>query len=247
MSFFISIQNQWVVAFVLNFVLIYLAQRFPFLTASGWVHAGGLGTILWACLGLKGWLAVVIYLVLGTLVTKIGFKYKQALGIAEARGGSRGPANVWGSAATGAFLAVLVGIGFGSKELLLIGFAASFAAKLADTFGSEIGKRWGLKAFLITTLQPVSPGTDGAISIEGTLASALGSLVMTVVVFSLSLVDEFLSLFIIFLSGLLATLLESVVGALFQKRIAWLSNELVNFFQTNFAALLAITVSSLII
>ena len=247
MSFFISIQNQWVVAFVLNFVLIYLAQRFPFLTASGWVHAGGLGTILWACLGLKGWSTVVIYLALGTLVTKIGFNYKQTRGIAEARGGRRGPANVWGSAATGAFLAFLVGIGFGPKELLVIGFAASFAAKLADTFGSEIGKRWGRKAFLITTLHPVSPGTEGAISIEGTLASALGSFVMTVVVFSLSLVDDFLSLLIIFVSGLLATLLESFVGAVFQNRIAWLSNELVNFFQTNLSALLAITVSFFII
>ena len=247
MSFFIPIQNQWVFAFLLNFVLIYFAQRFPFLTPSGWVHAGALGTILWACLGLKGWSTVVIYLALGTLVTKIGFNYKQTRGIAEARGGRRGPANVWGSAATGAFLAFLVGIGFGPKELLVIGFAASFAAKLADTFGSEIGKRWGRKAFLITTLQPVSPGTDGAISVEGTLASALGSFVMTVVVFSLSLVDDFLSLLIIFVSGLLATLLESFIGAVFQNRIAWLSNELVNFFQTNLSALLAITVSFFII
>ena len=47
------------------------------------------------------------------------------------------------------------------QPLLLVGFAASFAAKLADTFGSEIGKRWGRRAVLITTLRPVPPGTEG--------------------------------------------------------------------------------------
>ncbi len=41
----------------------------------------------------------------------------------------------------------LIGAGIGSATLLLIGFAASFAAKLADTFGSEIGKRWGKTTF----------------------------------------------------------------------------------------------------
>jgi uncharacterized membrane protein len=43
----------------------------------------------------------------------------------------------------------------GLRTLLLTGFAASFAAKLADTFGSEIGKRWGRHTVLITTLRPV--------------------------------------------------------------------------------------------
>ena len=53
----------------------------------------------------QGWLAVVIYLALGSLVTRLGFRTKQARGLAEARGGLRGPENVWGSAATGALLA----------------------------------------------------------------------------------------------------------------------------------------------
>ena len=36
-------------------------------------------------------------------------------------------------------------------------------------------------ALLITTLRPVPAGTEGAVSVEGTLASAVGSLLMTVV------------------------------------------------------------------
>ena len=88
----------WIQALLLNTVLIAVAQRAPLLTPAGWVHAGALGTILWGCLGWRGWLAVVAYLVLGSLVTRLGLREKQERGLAEARGGRRGPENVWGSA-----------------------------------------------------------------------------------------------------------------------------------------------------
>ena len=101
----------WLSALLIHGVLIALAQRLPLLTRAGWIHAGALGTILLGSLGWQGWLAVVLYLVLGSAVTKLGFRDKQRRGLAEARGGSRGPENVWGSAATGAALALLIGAG----------------------------------------------------------------------------------------------------------------------------------------
>ena len=229
----------WVTAFALNGVLIALAQRLPLLTRAGWCHAAILGTILWGCLGWQGWTAVVLYLALGSLVTKVGFQQKQRQGLAEARGGRRSPANVWGSAAVGAVLALLIGSGFGPKPLLLVGFSASFAAKLADTFGSEIGKRYGRTTVLITTLRRVPPGTEGAVSLEGTLASAIGSLVMTAVVVAVQLVPAGPVAWLVAAVGLLATLLESLLGALVQERTPWLTNELVNAIQTAVAAVLA--------
>ena len=232
----------WATAFALNGVLIALAQRVPLLTRAGWCHAAILGTILWGCLGWQGWTAVVLYLALGSLVTKVGFQQKQRQGLAEARGGRRSPANVWGSAAVGAVLALLIGSGLGPKPLLLVGFSASFAAKLADTFGSEIGKRYGRTTVLITTLRRVPPGTEGAVSLEGTLASAIGSLVMTAVVVALQLVPAGPVAWLVAAVGLLATLLESLLGALLQERTPWLTNELVNAIQTVVAAVLAMAV-----
>jgi len=232
----------WLQAILINTALIAGAQRLPLLTPSGWVHAGALGTILWGCLGWRGWLAVVIYLAAGSLVTKIGWRDKQKRGLAEARGGRRAPANVWGSAATGAALALLIGSGLEPKALLLAGFCASFAAKLADTFGSEIGKRWGGQPRLITTLRPVPAGTEGAISVEGTLASAAGSVLMTLVLFALQLLPSLAVSAVVMLIGFVATLAESLLGALAQDRVSWLSNELVNAIQTTLAALLAIVV-----
>ena len=229
----------WIQALLLNTVLIAVAQRAPLLTPAGWVHAGALGTILWGCLGWRGWVAVVAYLVLGSLVTRVGLREKQERGLAEARGGRRGPENVWGSASTGACLALLIGAGFEPRSLLLVGFSASFAAKLADTFGSEIGKRWGRRPVLITTLRSVPPGTEGAISLAGTLASAAGSVLMTLVMWQLQLLPSISVSLVVMLIGLLATLAESLLGALAQDRFRWLSNELVNALQTLLAAVMA--------
>ena len=239
-----TFDSHWLLAFCLNAILIAIAQRIPLLTRSGWIHAGALGTILWGCLGWRGWLFVVLYLLLGSLVTKLGFAQKQKLGLAEGRGGQRGPENLWGSAATGALLAILIGANIGSKKLLLVGFAASFAAKLADTFGSEIGKRWGGKTVLITSLQVVPAGTDGAISLQGTLASGLGSLLMTLAMAGLFYEEIGSFVLIVFISGFLATLFESFLGAVVQQRLSFLTNEVINGLQTIFAALIAMAIAS---
>ena len=129
----------------------------------------------------RSWLAVVAYLALGSAVTKLGFKAKEASGLAESRGGRRGPENVWGSALVAALLAALTPWAGPRAVVLLLGFAASLSAKLADTFGSEIGKRWGRHTVLITTLRSVPRGTEGAISLEGTAASGAGSALMAAV------------------------------------------------------------------
>ena len=238
--------QHWLWALLVNAVLIAAAQRLPLLTKAGWVHAGILGTVLLGSLDWPGWWAVVLYLALGSLVTRLGYRVKEAKGLAEARGGRRGPENVWGSAATGAALALLCVLPAAPVPLLRIGFAASFAAKLADTCGSEIGKRWGRRTVLITSLRPVPPGTEGAISLEGTAASLFGSGLMALVMLELGLLQGAWDWVLVTLVGLVATLVESLIGAGLQSRWHWLSNELVNALQTLIAALLAMLLAPML-
>jgi len=233
------IRNQFFIGFCINFILIYIFCRIPLMTKSGWVSAGILGTILWGCLSWQGWMSVVIYLLFGSLVTKIGFKFKKAQGIAEKRGGRRGPENVWGSAATGLFLAIMTKFNAANVVMFKVGFAASFGAKLADTFSSEIGKRFGKDTYLITSLKKVDRGTEGGISIEGTLASFLGSIFMAFIMLRLSIISTKYHFIVVAVSGFLATLSESFIGAKFQNKYK-LSNELVNAIQTSIASVLAI-------
>lgn len=47
---------------------------------------------------------------------------------------------------------------------------ASFCSKAADTVSSEIGKAYGSQAYLVSTFRRVPRGTEGAVSLEGSLA-----------------------------------------------------------------------------
>ena len=233
--------NDFLLGFLINFILISLFFRVPLMTKGGWISAGVLGSILWGCFSWQGWSSVVIYLLLGSLVTKIGYKFKNEKGIAEKRGGKRGPENVWGSAATGLFFAIMVKLNFTNLVFYKIGFAASFAAKLADTFGSEIGKRFGRNTYLITSFRKVERGTEGGISLEGTAASALGAIFMSLIMFILNIISTKYQFLIVAISGFLATISESFIGAKFQDKYK-LSNELVNSIQTSISSLIAIFV-----
>ena len=235
----ILIINQFFIGFCINFILIYIFCKIPLMTKGGWISAGILGTILWGCLSWQGWMSVVIYLLFGSLVTKIGYKFKRQKGIAEKRGGRRGPENVWGSAATGLFFAIMVKLNFANLLLYKIGFAASFSAKLADTFGSEIGKRFGRNTYLITSFKKVDRGTEGGVSLEGTIASAVGAIFMSSIMLSCSIITTKYQFLIVSISGFLATISESIIGAKFQERYK-LSNELVNAIQTSISSIIAI-------
>ncbi|MCY4332137.1 MAG: DUF92 domain-containing protein [Cyanobacteria bacterium MAG CAR1_bin_15] len=242
MVWFASLNPFWM-GLLVNGGLILLVHRLPVLTAWGWVHGGALGAVLWGTMGWSGWLTVVLYLALGSAVTRLGLKRKQALRLAEARGGRRGPGNLWGSAATGLSLAVLTHLVPGAAPLLTLGFVASFAAKLGDTWGSEIGKRWGGRTLLVTTLQPVPPGTEGAVSLTGTVASVAAIAVYTALALALLRPPigpgPLAQVALLGAAATTATMVESWIGATWQGRLAWLTNELVNAALTVVAALLA--------
>lgn len=97
-------------------------------------------------------------------MTKVGKKQKEEAGIAEGRGGARGPENVWGSAATAALCAIAGTLYPQYQMEFAVGFTASLATKLSDTTASEIGKAYGKTTYLSTTFQRVPPGTEGAVS-----------------------------------------------------------------------------------
>ena len=69
---------------------------------------------------------------------------------------------------------------------------------------------------------------------------------MTTVMALLGLLTTASSVVLVSVVGLVATLLESILGATGQGRWPWLSNELVNALQTVWAALLAMAAAALL-
>ena len=122
--------------------------------------------------------------------------------------------------------------------LLAVAYAAAVAAAAADTCSSEIGKAYGRRTFLITNLRPAVPGTEGAVSLEGTMAGVVGSAVVAAFGAGLGLYDGPLAL-VVALAGLLGSLAESVLGTVAEKR-GWLDNDLLNAVNTAIGAALVV-------
>jgi len=236
--------NPWLVGVGLNTIFLGIVGIAPkkLLTLAGLFHAWLLGIIIWGTLGWQGYVVVAFYFLAGSGVTRIGMAQKEAAGIAEKRSGARGPENVWGSALIGALCALGVLRLPEFKSLLLLGYVASFSTKLADTTASEVGKAYGQRTFLITTLQAVPRGTEGAVSLEGTLAGVVASVAMALVGWAVGMIDLWGVVWCL-LAAFIATNLESVIGATLQTKYTWLTNEIVNIFNTLIGAIASILIA----
>ncbi len=243
-----ALLNPWLVAVGLNTVLLTIVYFLPkkLLTPAGIIQAWILGVLIWGALGWPGYVVVGFYFIVGSAVTRLGMAQKEAEGIAEKRSGARGPENVWGSALTAAVCAVGVlivqGLDWAIAEvvpLLLLGYVASFSTKLSDTTASEVGKVYGKRTFLITTLQPVPKGTEGAVSLEGTIAGVVASVVVALVGYMVGLIDV-TGVGLCVIAAFIATSLESVIGATIQEQVSWMTNEVVNIINTTIGAIAAV-------
>ncbi|CAL8472376.1 g11919 [Coccomyxa elongata] len=208
------------------------------LTPGGVVHSWALGTAVYSAFGAGGYVLVCLYFILGSAVTKVKLAQKQKEGIAEARSGRRKPGSVWGSGFAGTLCAVAA-LATGRLQPWQIGFVASFVSKLSDTVSSEIGKAYGQTTYLITTMQRVPRGTEGAVSAEGTAAGAAAAVLfagMAVLVGQVAWKEAL----IVAAAATAANLFESYLGALVQGRVEWLTNDVVNMIQISIAATIAI-------
>ncbi|MGB0561834.1 MAG: TIGR00297 family protein [Spirulinaceae cyanobacterium] len=242
-----ELTSAWSIALLLNTVLVAIAFGLPkkLLTPVGYLHAWALGVVVWGTLQGPGYTVVMFYFLVGSAVTKIGMAQKEAAGIAEGRGGRRGPENVWGSALAGTLCAIATLLWPAYTPLFTLGYVASFSTKLSDTTASEVGKAYGQRTFLITTLQPVPRGTEGAVSLEGTLAGAVASVVIAGLGGAIGLITPW-GLLWCAVAAFIATNLESLIGATVQEKFTWLTNEVVNFINTLIGAGVAIALGALL-
>lgn len=225
-------------ALAVNLTLGAAAYAARSVDVSGLVHGVLLGTALWVCGGFAAFSMLLLFFVLGTGATKIGYRIKLAEGTAQEKGGRRGARNAWANTGAGVLFAFL-GAASGDPVYLLA-VAAAFATAASDTLGSEIGQAFGRRTFLITTFRPVPRGTDGAVSLEGTLAGIAGSAVVGAAAFAQGAIDA-RGIGIVVVAAFFGTTLESYLGA-WLERAKKIDNEAQNFINTLAGGLAAIVI-----
>ncbi len=102
-------------------------------------------------------------------------------------------------------------------------FLSSLCALISDTWSSEIGISFSKKAYSLKGFKRVEAGEPGAVSFIGTLGGFLGS-----IIFSLfSLKKNYI--FPVMISGFVSNLIDSFMGAYFEKKYKFFTSDLINF------------------
>ena len=215
----------------LPFALLALILRW--VSLSGFVGGLGLGWLVFIGLGWRGWVVLGCFFALGTGVTKIGYRKKEKLGLAQESKGRRGSKHVAANCALATLLAIAVLLTCEAWPLggafLTMAFVGALATATTDTGSSELGQLYGKKPILITTFSRVEPGTPGAVSWQGTLGGFVLAALLGVLAAAVGLIPWVL-VWIPPVAGLIGGSFESYLGALIPS--GKLSNEVENFLNT---------------
>ncbi len=125
-------------------------------------------------------------------------------------------------------------------EMVKVMCVAALVEATADTVSSEIGQAFGGRPVMLLTLKSVDPGTDGAVTLLGSLAGITGgAFVAAAGMWALRLRPSQAA--IALFGGICGLFFDSFLGATVERR-GWIGNDLVNFTSTLFAAILAAVV-----
>ena len=198
------------VALSVNVVASGIALSLRLVRPSGALSGALLGTVILAFGTAPLYLLLWVFFGIGTLATRFRKGRKEAMGKAEEKGGRRGAANVLANVAVAAFCALVAGLG-PNGDVFRLAAAAALATALMDTVGTEIGQSIASPTVLLPDFRRVPPGTDGAVSVAGTLAGLAAA-----AIFAAAGVASFLlttgGAVAVVLAACAGTMLESLLG-----------------------------------
>jgi uncharacterized protein (TIGR00297 family) len=198
------------VALGINIAVSATAFALRLVRPSGALLGALLGTVVLAFGGAPLYLCLWIFFGVGTLATRFHSARKEAIGKAEEKGGRRGAANVLANLSVAAFCALVAGLA-PSGDVFRLAAAAALATALMDTVGTEVGQAVASPTALLPDLRRVPPGTDGAVSVAGTLAGLAAAAVLATAGVATFLLTARGAVAVV-AAACLGTVLESLLG-----------------------------------
>lgn len=179
---------QLLIGFLLAALIGGLAMRLGALSGSGMFGATLVGGLTYG-LGGPVWAIILIaFFVSSSALSFWRRERKAALAARLAKGSRRDLTQTLANGGVAALCAGLAGIVSTDSRwyaIALLGFLGALSAATADTWATELGVLATRPPRLITTGQPVPPGTSGAVTAQGFAASLAGGAFIGLVAFLL--------------------------------------------------------------
>lgn len=238
------------------------------LTLRGAIATAGIGLIVFGMGGGKAAAPLLAFFLSSSLLSKLGKSHKAGMVGRSDQDSVRSAGQVLANGGVAAALVLAHRIdayhlSVDATHTLQILFLAALATVNADTWATELGGLWSGLPRHLASWRRVSPGTSGAISLPGTLASLAGAVFIPFCVYRLwplSLPE----LVVVAWAGFLGSLFDSILGASLQAQyrdpvtsevtersrqngkpsllirgLPWVNNDVVNFLASIGGALFA--------
>ena len=197
----------------LSLLIVAGAFLLGFLSLDAIVPATIVGAVAYALGGLSHVAVLGVFFVSASLLTLVNDRRSLTdRGLQSRRNGKQAWSNGWWFA-----VYILLGFATGAKGFHIAAVAA-LATATSDTWATEVGLLpKNNKTISIANFKAVVPGTDGGISLYGTISAFLGSSLIGAVYMMFSYEDQLAVFLIIAISGFLGCIIDSLLGATVQK------------------------------
>jgi uncharacterized protein (TIGR00297 family) len=243
-----QVQLSILLGIALSILVVSLIFLLGFLSLEATVPAVLVGTITYGIGGIHSVVILGVFFISASLLTLVNDWSIRKDEMNESRRGGR---QVWSNAFW--FVSFLLGSFILNFESLMIAALSALATSSADTWGTEVGLfSKNKKTISITRFTEVRPGTDGGVSLNGTIASLIGSALIGGV-YTYFLTEKDTSIFLIITaSGFMGSIIDSIIGDRFQTSVDlhagtpdsgskfYISNNVVNWLSTGLGAILGL-------
>lgn len=255
------------VIFGFTLLLLIVAARKGSLQVNSIAHAMlvALGLYFFANKNIVLYLALIIFFVLGSVLSKVGKKKNKVEGVIHKRTGARGTVQVYANAGVPLLFAFLYAVT--QDQVFICGGVMAFAAAMADTAASEIGMLSKKEPLSIITFKKMPAGLSGGVSLLGLGASLIFSFLISLLLLAYGMHWVLVST----LAGFVGAILDSVLGATLQAKyispsktvteketlsgkslplysgIKWIDNDFVNFISVLVSAFSVLWVAMLFV
>ena len=228
--------TQYIILFLILLSGMVWSVRTRKLTLAGSITGGIIGFLIFCGAGFTGLAMMTLFFMMGTAATSWRKSVKELRGLAEESKEGRTAGQVIANAGVAGLLAGCALL-FPDKDFLFqLMLAAGFSSAAADTISSELGNVYGSRYYNILNFKRDTRGSNGVVSLEGSLFGMAASTVIALVyAIGFGWNKNF---FVIVLAGTVGNLLDSVLGATVERK-QQLNNDAVNFCNTLAAAFVA--------